>query len=161
MHVFGHNILFFALLSANFGVAAFAGWKGDGAVRWAALVQLCTSVDGLLASTLGGDWNQTLELGAGLVSAAIYLLLAVRFANLWIGGAMLLQAAEFSLASFYLVTDRPLDHLHAWINNTCEWGIVLSILIGAVLSINRRKTVAREAAELETLRQLRAAQAAA
>jgi len=128
MHVFGHNILFFALLSANFGVAAFAGWKGDGAVRWAALVQLCTSVDGLLASTLGGDWNQTLELGAGLVSAAIYLLLAVRFANLWIGGAMLLQAAEFSLASFYLVTDRPLDHLHAWINNTCEWGIVLSIL---------------------------------
>jgi hypothetical protein len=155
MHVFGHNILVVALLAANFCVAPFAIWKGDSAVRWAALLQLCTSVDPLLAPAFGGDWNQTIELAAGLVAAAIYLLLAVRFANLWIGAAMLLEAAEFSLDSFYLVTDRPLDHLHAWINNTCEWGIVLCILIGAVLSIYRRKTVAREAAELETLRQLR------
>lgn len=155
MHVFGHNILFFALLGANFSVAAFAIWKGDEAVRWAALVQLCTSVDSLFAPALGADWNETFELGAGLVAAAIYLLLAVRFANLWIGEAMLLQAAEFSLDSFYLVTDRPLDHLHAWINNTCEWGIILCILVGAVLAIIRRRTVAREAAELETLRQMR------
>jgi hypothetical protein len=139
-------------LGANFGVAAFAMWKGDGAVRWAALTQLCTSVDSLFAPALGGDWNGTFELGNGLVAAGIYLLLAVRFANLWIGAAMLLQAAEFSLDSFYLVTDRPLDHLHAWINNTCEWGIVLCILLGAVLSIVRRRTAVREAAQLETLR---------
>jgi hypothetical protein len=156
MHVFGHNILLFALLGANFSVAAFGIWKGDSAVRWAALVQLCTSVDPLLALALGGDWNETLELGTGLVAAAIYLLLAVRFANLWIGAAMLLQAAEFSLDSFYLVADRPLDHLHAWINNSCEWGIVLCILSGAMLSIIRRRTMVREAAELETLRLQRA-----
>lgn len=156
MHVFGHNILFFALLGANLSVAAFAIWKGDGAVRWAALTQLCTSVDTLLTPALGADWNETFELGAGLVAAVIYLLLAVRFANLWIGAAMLLQAAEFSLDSFYLVTDRPLDHLHAWINNTCEWGIVLCILVGAVLAIFRRRTMAREVEELETLRQQRA-----
>jgi hypothetical protein len=161
MHFLGHNVLFLALLAANFGVAFFATWKGDSAVRWAAIVQLCNSVDPLVAGALGSDWNQTIELAAGLVAAAIYLLLAVRFANLWIGAAMLLQAAEFSLDSFYLVTDRPLDHLHAWINNTCEWGIVLSILLGAVLSINRRRSVAREAAELETLRLQRAAHAKA
>lgn len=156
MHVFGHNILVLALTAANFGVAAFAVWKGDSAVRWAALVQLCTSVDLLLTTALGGDWNETLELGSGLAAAAIYLLLAVRFANLWIGAAMLLQAAEFALDSFYLVSDRSVDHLHAWINNTCEWGIVLCILAGTVLAIMRRRTMAREAAELETLRQLRA-----
>ena len=62
--------------------------------------------------------------------------------------------------SFYLVTDRALDHLHAWINNTCEWGIVLCILLGAVLSIVRRRSLAREAAELDTLRQQRALSAA-
>lgn len=160
MHVFGHNVLFFALLGANFGVAAFAIWKGDSVVRWAALVQLCTSAELLFSPALGSDWTETFELGTGLVAAAIYLLLAVRFANLWIGAAMLLQAAEFSLDSFYLVTDRPLDHLHAWINNTCEWGIVLSILLGAVLSIVRRRTLAREAAELEMLRRQRTLAAA-
>jgi hypothetical protein len=141
---------------AGFSVATFAMWKGDGAVRWAALTQVCTLVSSLFAPALGGDWNETFELGTGLVAAAIYLMLAVRFANLWIGAAMLLQAAEFSLDSFYLVTDRPLDHLHAWINNTCEWGIVLCILVGAVLAIFRRRTLAREAAELERLRQQRA-----
>ena len=156
MHLFGYNILVLALLGANFGVGAFAIWKGDSAVRWAALIQLCTSVDTLIATALGGDWNQTFELGADLVAAGLYLLLAVRFANQWIGAAMLLQAAEFSLDSFYLVTDRPLDHLHAWVNNTCEWGIVLCILLGAVLAILRRMTVAHEAAELAARRQQRA-----
>jgi hypothetical protein len=160
MHVFGHNILYFALLGANLGVAAFGIWKGDGAVRLAALTQLCTSMSSVFSPALGGDWNETFELGTGLVAAGVYLLLAVRFANLWIGAAMLLQAAEFSLDSFYLVTDRPLDHLHAWINNTCEWGIVLCILLGTVLAIIRRRTLAREAAELETLRQQRALAAA-
>ena len=155
MHVFGHNILYLALWGANLGVAIFAMWKGDAAVRWAALTQICTSVVWLFAPALGGEWSETFELGTGLAAAAVYLLLAVRFANLWIGAAMLLQSAEFSLDSYYLVTDRPLDHLHAWINNTCEWGIILSILLGAILSIVRRRTEAREAAELELLRQQR------
>ena len=155
MHVFGHNILFYALLAATFGVSAFAVWKGDTAVRWAAVTQSGASIMALFYATLGPDWIQTVELAAGLVSAAIYLLLAVRFANLWIGGAMLLQAGEFSLDAFYLVTDRPLDHLHAWVNNTCEWGVVLCILLGAILSILRRATLAREAAELAARRQQR------
>lgn len=155
MHVFGHNILFYALLGANFGVAVLGIWKGDAAVRWAAVTQIAASYISLFNFVLGSEWNETFELATGLVSAVVYLLLAVRFANLWIGGAMLLQAAEFSLDSLYLVTDRPLDHLHAWINNTCEWGIVLCILVGAVLAIYRRRTVAREAAELAALRQQR------
>jgi hypothetical protein len=155
MHVFGHNILVYALLGANFGVAVFAIWKGDAAVRWAAVTQIGASYISLFNFVLGPEWNQTFELATGLVSAVVYLLLAVRFANLWIGAAMLLQAGEFSLDSFYLVTDRPRDHLHAWINNTCEWGIVLCILMGALLAIFRRRNAVREAAELETLRQQR------
>jgi hypothetical protein len=155
MHVFGHSILFLALWGANFAVAGFAIWKGDTAVRWAAVTQVAASMVSLFR--LGGaDWAETVELGAGLLSAGVYLMLAVRFANLWIGAAMLLQAAEFSLDAFYLVTDRPLDHLHAWVNNTCEWGIVLCILLGAILAILRRMTLAREAAELAARRQQRA-----
>ncbi len=159
MHVFGHNILFYALMAATVGVAAFAIWKGDAAVRWAAVTQSGALVVSLFYSVLDAEWIQTFELAIGLVTAVIYLLLAVRFANLWIGGAMMLQAAEFSLDAFYLVTDRPLDHLHAWVNNTCEWGIVLCILVGAVLAILRRMNVAREAAELEARRQQRASAA--
>jgi hypothetical protein len=159
MHVFGHNILFYAFLAAAFGVAAFAIWKGDAAVRWAAVTQIGALVVSLFYAMLGADWIETIELATGLITAAIFLMLAVRFANLWIGGAMLLQAAEFSLDALYLVTDRPLDRLHAWINNTCEWGIVLCILVGAVLAIFRRMTFAREAAELRARRQQRASAA--
>ena len=154
MHVFGHSILFLALWGANLAVAGFAVWKGDTAVRWAAVMQVAASAVSLLKFG-SADLTETFELGTGLLTAGVYLLLAVRFANLWIGAAMLLQAAEFSLDAFYLVTDRPLDHLHAWVNNTCEWGVVLCILLGAVLAILRRMALAREAAELAARRQQR------
>jgi hypothetical protein len=156
MHVFGHNVLFYVLWAASLSVSAFAVWKGDMAVRWAGVVQVGAYVLALLDGVVGSAALTSFELGRSLVSAGLYLLLAVRYANLWIGGAMLLQSAEFSLLAYYIVADRPADRLHAWINNTCEWGIILCILAGAVLSILRRRALAREAAELEALRLQRA-----
>jgi uncharacterized membrane protein YdjX (TVP38/TMEM64 family) len=86
----------------------------------------------------------------------ILLILAVRFASLWIGAAMILQAAQFSLHAYYLVMELPHDRLHAWINNTDDWGILIAILVGTVLAIRRRAALAREEAEREALRQQRA-----
>jgi signal transduction histidine kinase len=155
MHVFGHNVLYYVLWGATLLVASFAAWKGDRAVRYAALTNVATYLLTLVDPLLPGVGAQSLILARALASSIIYLLLAIRFANLWIGAAMLLQSAQFSLYAYYLVVERPIDRLHAWINNTSEWGIVLCILVGTVLAIRRRRQLTREAAELAAMRQQR------
>ena len=160
MYVFGYHILAIALLGAIVAVSAFAIWKGDVAVRLAALTHLSVQIVTLLINPKLGDiGGESALLAVDFASAVIFLLLAVRFANLWIGAAMILQAAQFSLHAYYLVMELPHDRLHAWINNSCDAAILLCILVGTVLSIRRRAALAKEAAEFEALRQQRSSPA--
>jgi hypothetical protein len=53
--------------------------------------------------------------------------------------------------------ELPHDRMHAWINNADDWGILISISVGAALAMRRRAAMAREEAEREALRQQRAA----
>src|SRR5690242_16809039 len=97
---------------------AFALWKGDRAVRIAAIVIVLLDVATFLIRPKFGDTSgETILLTVDFGCAVVLLFLAVRYANLWIGAAMLFQAAQFSLHAFYLVMDRKHDPLHAWINN--------------------------------------------
>jgi hypothetical protein len=133
---------------------AFALWKGDRAVRIAATVLLLLDVATFLIKPQFGDVSgETILLAVDFVCAVVLLFLAVRYANLWIGAAMLFQAAQFSLHAFYLVMDRRHDRLHAWINNLDLLGLVISIVTGALLAIRRRVILAREDAELAARRQ--------
>jgi hypothetical protein len=61
-----------------------------------------------------------------------FLVLAVRYTSLWLGAAMLLQAAQFSLHAFYYVTHKPTDRLFAVVNNVVSWGTLLSIIVGTL-----------------------------
>ena len=156
MYIFGYHILAVALWGAILAVSAFAFWKGDIAVRLAALTHLSVQVVTLLINPKFGDiGSESALLAVDFASAVIFLLLAVRFANLWIGAAMILQAAQFSLHAYYLVMELPHDRLHAWINNTCDAAILICILVGTVLAIRRRAALRQEAAELEMRRQQR------
>jgi hypothetical protein len=160
MYIFGYHILAVALWGAILAVSAFALWKGDVAVRLAALTHLSVQVVTFLINPRFGDiGGESALLAVDFISAVIFLLLAVRFANLWIGAAMLLEAGQFGLHAYYLVMDLPHDKLHAWINNTSDAAILLCILAGAVLAIRRRMDLAREASEREALRQQRASAA--
>src|SRR5579859_764989 len=133
---------------------AFALWKGDRAVRIAAIVILLLDVATFLIRPKFGDISsETILLAVDFACAVVLLFLAVRFANLWIGAAMLFQAAQFSLHAYYLVLERPHDRLHAWVNNLDLLGIVISIVWGTGLAIRRRVILAREDAELEARRQ--------
>ena len=133
---------------------AFALWKGDRAVRIAAVVIVLMDVATFLIDPKFGDFSgETILLGVDFVCAVVLLFLAVRYANLWIGAAMLFQAAQFSMHAFYLVTERPHDRLHAWINNLDLLGIVISIAWGTALAIRRRVILAQEDAELAARRQ--------
>ena len=79
----------------------------------------------LVRPKVGDLSGETILLALDFFCAVVLLVLAVRYANLWIGAAMLFQAAQFSLHAYYLVMDLPHDRLHAWINNADGWRCAL------------------------------------
>ena len=72
------------------------------------------------------------------LTALLLLGVTIRYGALWMGGVMLFFAAQFSLHSFYLVTERPHDFLHALINNIDFSGIILCLIAGTVVAWRRR-----------------------
>jgi hypothetical protein len=157
--MFGHYLLEI-LRFGTWPLLAFAIWKGDSATRVAAatyaVVEIATQI---IHPKVGDVSGETILLAVDFFCAVTFLILAVRFANLWLGAAMLFQAAQFSLHAYYLVMELPHDIMHAWINNTDDWGILISMVVGAVLAIRRRAAWAREEAELEARRQQRSSPA--
>jgi hypothetical protein len=137
---------------------ACAIWKGNTAVRVAAAAFLILDLATLIVHPKVGDVSgETILLALDFFCAVIFLVLAVRYANLWLGAAMLFQAAQFSLHAYYLVMELPHDLMHAWINDADDWGILISLIVGTALAMRRRAAMAREEAEREALRQERAA----
>ena len=154
--MFGHYLLEL-LRFGTWPILAFVLWKGDGATRSAAVAYAILEVATLVVRPKVGEISgETALLALDFFCAVIFLVLAVRYASLWLGAAMLFQAAQFSLHAYYLVMELPHDLTHAWINNADDWGILISMIVGAVLAIRRRATLAREEAEREALRQERA-----
>ena len=66
------------------------------------------------------------------------LVVAVRYASFWLGGVMLLYAAQFSLHAFYMVMSRPVDFWYALINNLNFFGISTCLLVGAIVGWRQR-----------------------
>ena len=141
-------------------VTAFALWKGDMPARIAGALNFLDVV-GLIAIqfAMRSQAGEVLQLTADFVWAVGLLFLAVRYASLWLGVTMILQAAQFSLHAYYLVMELPRDRLHAWINNTDNYGILICITVGTVFAIRRRAMIASEEAEREARRQKLAARA--
>jgi len=160
MYVFGYQILVVVLWGATLLTAAFAIWKGDTAARAAAAIVVAVGVATLIINPKVGDVAaESILLAVDFVAAVIFLLLAVRYASLWIGAVMLFQSAQFSLHAYYLVMELPHDKTHAWINNLDDWGILICLGIGSALAIRRRVSFAREEAEREARRQKLSARA--
>jgi hypothetical protein len=156
----GLNPLYILAQTAAVVTVGFALWKGDRATRAAAVAYALLDIATfILNPTVGNVPSETILLVIDFVCAVTFLLLAVRYASLWLGAAMIFQAAQFSLHAYYLVMELPHDLLHAWINNADDWGIMVSIVVGVVLAIRRRQSLAREEAEREVLRQQRASRA--
>jgi hypothetical protein len=150
-----HSPLPIIVIGLNVLAALFAAWEGDRAARIAGAVSLLDIVAPLIYGAVTGNVQvgEVLELGADLVWAICLLMLVVRYASLWLGVTMLLQAVQFSLHAYYLVMERQHDLIHAWVNNLNEVGISICIIIGTVQAIRRRMADAREAAEVQARRQ--------
>ena len=136
----------YSLLTAIIAVAAFAWIKGGTPERIGATLNLLGSVlfSGLQTIMVPEALALSLLVLDGLFGVA-FLILAVRYASLWLGAAMLLQAAQFSLHAFYYVTAKPVDRLFAIVNNLVSWGILLSIVVGVIghwLNVRRQAPAA-------------------
>ncbi|MGH7009720.1 MAG: hypothetical protein ACREEX_02690, partial [Caulobacteraceae bacterium] len=130
-------------------VFAFAAWKGEQAEKLGAAFNLAA---GLLAApvqhyrgayTLGIDTPGLILLGIDGLLAAGFLWLALRYASLWLGGALLLQAVQFSLHAYYLMMTLPHDWTYATVNNLDTDGINVLIVIGTLLVWRARRRLAR------------------
>ena len=123
--------------------ALFALWKGGVAERAAAMVVLANVIIGQSSEWFAPGSEAVVRLINDGLTALVLLGITVRYAALWTGGVMLFFAALFSLHSFYLVTERPSDYLHALINNIDFSGIIWCLIIGTAVAWRRRVRLAR------------------
>ena len=123
--------------------ALFALWKGGVAERAAAMVVLANVIIGQSSEWFAPGSEAVVRLINDGLTALVLLGITVRYAALWTGGVMLFFAAQFSLHSFYLVTERPSDYLHALINNIDFSGIIWCLIIGTAVAWRRRVRLAR------------------
>ncbi|WP_245863807.1 hypothetical protein [Caulobacter mirabilis] len=81
-------------------------------------------------------------IGEGLLALG-FLVLAIRYASLWLGVAMILQGLQFSLHAFYIVMERERDWLFVAVTNVVTLAIILCILVGTVFAWRRASRAAR------------------
>ena len=129
------------LLSAlTLVVCGLAMWKGGPAERWGGAVILSlVLIERLCRVVLPPEYHPLLGLAGDALTALGLLALTVRFAGLWLGGAMLFYAANFVLHSVYFVTgSSPDDAVHYWVNNTNFAGIHICLVAGTLVGWRRR-----------------------
>lgn len=125
-------------------ICLFAFLKGGPAERIGAAVILANLLAGL--ATEAFIRTQLVVLSIDGLTAVVLLVLAVRFASLWLGAVMLLYALQFGLQAFYLVMERPRDVLHVVINNVDFFSVSLCLAAGTILAWRRRARLAGERA---------------
>ncbi len=136
-------ILWCLFWGAMLGSCVLAFWKGGPAERWGAGLILIFALLWEVTRFLSDEWKPIAQLvGDGLTAVGL-LAIAVRYASLWLGGALLFQAAQFSLHPFYFVTHRPQDSLHIIINNTNLFAILACLIIGSLMTWRERKKAER------------------
>lgn len=133
------QIVWAALWLLLIGVCGFALWKGGRPERiGAGLVLGIAVVGGLVNVFLTGQSQQVGHLAADGVLALGFMAVAIRYASLWLGGAMLFQAVQFSLHAFYFVTKRPEGPFYVVVNNIDMFGVLACLLIGALAAARAR-----------------------
>lgn len=139
--------LVLGLIALTLGISLFALWKGGPAERLGgAMVGANVVLSVLSGFFLPPSLEPICRLTLDGLTALGLLVIAVRFASFWLGGAMLLYAAQFSLHAFYLVTSRPVDLTHVRINNMNFLGISICLAVGTLVGWRHRVVTRRAAA---------------
>ncbi len=133
---------------AIIAVCAFGLLKGGPAERIGASMTLLISIAFVIVNELVPEMARPVpHLVLDGVLALSFLVLAVRYASLWIGAVMLLQGVQFSLHAYFFVTKLVPGRTYAIVNNLVTWGTLLGILLGT-LAVLRATRAARSAPAL-------------
>jgi hypothetical protein len=135
------------LILLTFGISLFALWKGGPAERLGGAMVGANLILSILSGLFLPHSLETLcRLTLDGLTAIGLLVVAVRYASFWLGGVMLLYAAQFSLHAVYMVTARPIDLLHIKINNMNFLGISICLAVGTIVGWRQRMARRRAAA---------------
>ena len=141
-----HSVLPLLGWTITLAVALLAWFRGGLPERYGALVFVGAGLAVLLShNVLPGPVKGLSLLAIDALMAIGFLALAIRYASLWNGAAMLLQAGQFSLHAWYLVSALERDLFYAIANNVVTGGILTSILVGTLISWRRRAKAAQAA----------------
>jgi|SRR5579859_2272817 len=134
-------IFAFIGLSAAVCLAAFV--LGGAAERFGAVLLVVNTVAFLgLGYILPPSATAMLLLVDDGLTALCLLAITLRYGSLWLGGCMLFYAAQFTLHSFYFVTERAPDRFHAIVNNVNFLGMIVCLGVGTASTWMRRRRAA-------------------
>ena len=138
-------------LATLFVTGAFAWWKGGAPERLGTLVFGLGTVGADIWRAANGQQAPVMPLFAvDLMMALGFLYIAIRYSSLWLGAAMLLLAASFTLHAAGLSDPaRPRWHgmiIYLLANNVLSYLTLLALAGGTVATIVRRQRAVRRKA---------------
>jgi len=124
------------LVLAGCGFAFFKGGPAEraGSAVIAANLALLWLADMMQNTASSGVFGLVVD---GFTAIGL-LIVVLRYGSLWLGGAMLLYAAQFTLRAFYFVSERPTDNFFKAMNNLDFMGILLCLVVGTAVAWRRR-----------------------
>jgi hypothetical protein len=126
------------------GVPIIAWRIGGPAERWGAALNSFLTFAILAIQIITRDARPNIPfLAADFLLATGFLVLALRYSNIWLGVAMLLQSAELTLNAVTLSAQRELTAMDALITNLISLAIVATILGGAWANLRRTRQTPR------------------
>lgn len=146
-----NSVLSLTVYLVVLGVVLLSIWKGDTAVRLAGCMVAAGVLYNFATKLAPHDFRPLVQLTGDFFLAMGFLALAVRYASLWLGGAMLFQAVQFTLHAWYLLAEKKPDIFHAVVNNLDTVGILVCLLIGTITAWRRRSAAQKAAVAVEAV----------
>jgi hypothetical protein len=116
-------------------VCALAWLRGSAPEKWGGGIVVAGAVYALALNWLHLDAMHSYLLLAGEGAMGMgFLMLAMRYASAWLGGAMIFQAVQFSLHAYYLVAAKPHDNFYAVVNNVDTLAVLACLLTGTIMT---------------------------
>ena len=128
-------VLYWTFTGLILGMVVLALWKGGPAERFGASFIIGVVIVGRLVGLLIPEQTlPVLRLIEDGLTAVGLLAIALRYASLWLGGAMLVYAVLFTLHAIYFVMSKAPDTLFININNIAFLSVSLCLAIGTAVS---------------------------
>lgn len=128
------------MLAVLLGSCAYAWFKGGSPERVGSLFNAVVSLAVTVFQVATADKFETLPvLVADGVLATGFLLLALRYASLWLAFAMMLQAAAFTMHSAVLMGIMPPNLYYVLAMNLASAFVLVAIIAGTTSAWMRRR----------------------